>query len=85
MNPFGSFGPGDRKRAMIPAINPMIMIQMMFDMMLSLWLPVTGRLGGGMTGQSPTRTFKRGSAKRCNMRLAQANLGVSPKSFKSIL
>jgi hypothetical protein len=54
MNPFGSFGPGDRKRAMIPATNPIIMIQMMFDMMLSLWLPVTGCLGGGMTGQSPT-------------------------------
>jgi hypothetical protein len=31
----GSFGPGDRKRAMMPAMNPITMIQMMFDTTIS--------------------------------------------------
>ena len=35
MKPLGSFGPGERKRAMMPAMNPITMIQMMFDTTLS--------------------------------------------------
>jgi hypothetical protein len=35
MKPLGSFGPGDRKRAMMPATNPMTMIQMIFDTTVS--------------------------------------------------
>src|SRR3954447_16125929 len=35
MKPRGSFGPGERKRAMMPATNPITMIQMMFDTTIS--------------------------------------------------
>ena len=36
MNPLGLFGPGDKKRAMMPATKPTTTIQMMPDTGLSL-------------------------------------------------
>jgi hypothetical protein len=35
MKPVGLFGPGDNKRAMMPATKPITMIQMMPDTMVS--------------------------------------------------
>jgi hypothetical protein len=36
MKPFGRFGPGERKRPMMPATKPITMIQIMFDTKISL-------------------------------------------------
>ena len=43
MKPFKLFGPGERKRAMMPAMKPITMIQIMFDTTISLGWPLGRR------------------------------------------
>ncbi len=44
MKPFKLFGPGARKRAMMPTMKPITMIQIMFDTMIFPW-PLADRRG----------------------------------------